>query len=177
MRLSEDRLVERLKIWAPKLPGFGEDRRPAPPVTEEEMRQAEAALGFALPPLLRRLYLEVGNGDFGPRLLPLNTRKSRWDWVYFDSIVTWHVGPGDEAQSTVWPKQLLMICDWGCNIYSCIDRSKPECPVLRSDNSILAGEFAFESPSLHQWLEDWLDGKQLFWLDWDKAEKITFPLG
>ena len=40
------------------------------------MLAAEAALGFALPPLLRRLYLEVSNGDFGPGLLPLNEDRS-----------------------------------------------------------------------------------------------------
>jgi hypothetical protein len=49
--------------------------------------------------------------------------------------------------------------------------------VLRNDNNISFRTFAIESPSLHQWLEDWLNGRELFWLDWDKAEKITFPLG
>ena len=38
----------------------------APPASPEEVAAAEASLGFELPPLLRRLYLEVGNGGFGP---------------------------------------------------------------------------------------------------------------
>src|SRR5258708_13239995 len=36
------------------------------PVTGEDLAQAEAQLGFGLPSFLRRLYLEVGNGGFGP---------------------------------------------------------------------------------------------------------------
>jgi hypothetical protein len=36
------------------------------PVTREAIYDAEQALGFALPELLRRLYEEVGNGGFGP---------------------------------------------------------------------------------------------------------------
>jgi hypothetical protein len=34
--------------------------------TAEMIEEAEAVTGFRLPPLLRRLYLEVGNGGFGP---------------------------------------------------------------------------------------------------------------
>src|SRR5215471_697705 len=40
--------------------------KPAPPVTEAELLEAEAKLGFPLPPLLRRFYREVSNGWFGP---------------------------------------------------------------------------------------------------------------
>src|SRR5437588_8306477 len=37
-----------------------------PPATPVMVGSAEQALGFALPPVLRRIYLEVGNGGFGP---------------------------------------------------------------------------------------------------------------
>jgi hypothetical protein len=37
-----------------------------PPATPEQLANAEALLGFELPPLLRRLYLEVANGWIGP---------------------------------------------------------------------------------------------------------------
>ena len=36
------------------------------PATPEAVREAEAVIGYKLPRLLRRLYLEVGNGGFGP---------------------------------------------------------------------------------------------------------------
>jgi hypothetical protein len=38
----------------------------APPATWAQVEAAEAALGFLIPQLLRRLYAEVGNGGFGP---------------------------------------------------------------------------------------------------------------
>jgi hypothetical protein len=36
------------------------------PVTQEELVAAETALGFRLPEFLRLLYLQVGDGGFGP---------------------------------------------------------------------------------------------------------------
>lgn len=38
----------------------------SPPATVEEVEAAEVILGFQLPSLLRQIYLEVGNGGFGP---------------------------------------------------------------------------------------------------------------
>ncbi|HEY7123556.1 MAG TPA: SMI1/KNR4 family protein [Ktedonobacterales bacterium] len=194
MRLYEDTLIEWLKVFVHSdvHPSGARRKRPsAPPVSEEEMRQAEAALGFTLPPLLRRLYLEVSNGDFGPGLLRLNDDPSSHRQSYPPSLVSWYVeyrsatqqyldewwGDEEEDRPMVCPEKLMKIADWGCNIYSCLDCTKEACPVLRNDNNISFRTFAIEAPSLHQWLEDWLDGKQLFWLDWDTAEKITFPLG
>jgi len=44
-----------------------------PPASREQIERCEAALGFPLPELLRRLYAEIGNGGFGPGygLLPI----------------------------------------------------------------------------------------------------------
>jgi hypothetical protein len=36
------------------------------PATAETIGEAEGIIGFPLPPLLRRLYLEVADGGFGP---------------------------------------------------------------------------------------------------------------
>jgi hypothetical protein len=191
MRLHEDTLIEQLRVVARKggPPTVSEVRqewrsKPAPPVAEAEMLEAETKLGFPLPPLLRRLYLEVSNGDFGPGLLKLGDPGASDYW----SLVSWYVegrsitqeeidavwGTEEEDRPTVWPEKLLSICDWGCNIYSCVDCSKSECPVLRNDNNVSFRTLALEAPSLHEWLESWLDGKELFWLDWEKAERVTF---
>ena len=37
-----------------------------PPATEEQLARTEEVMGFAHPPLLRALYLQVANGGFGP---------------------------------------------------------------------------------------------------------------
>lgn len=39
---------------------------PFPPATEAVVRETEAALGFQIPTFLKRVYLEIGNGGFGP---------------------------------------------------------------------------------------------------------------
>ncbi|MBZ0289160.1 MAG: SMI1/KNR4 family protein [Anaerolineae bacterium] len=37
-----------------------------PPASLEEVRLTEAAIGAKLPPLIRELFLQIGNGGFGP---------------------------------------------------------------------------------------------------------------
>ncbi|WP_416486331.1 hypothetical protein [Streptomyces sp. CL12] len=63
-----DDLVQRVAVRA------ASDNEDLPaPVGGARIAQAEARLGFALHPLLRRLYREVADGGFGPgyRRLPL----------------------------------------------------------------------------------------------------------
>jgi len=57
--VTDDEVVEALQIVARAgtLP---------PPATPEAVAAAEEVIGFPLPPLLRRLYVEVANGGFGP---------------------------------------------------------------------------------------------------------------
>ena len=194
MKLDEDTLIQQLKATAckggaPSSAGVRRKEKPAPPVTEAEILEAEARLGFPLPPLFRRLYLEVSNGDFGPGLMMLvNGPLTPESWGADYSIVSWYVGlrsttqeeldarygTEEEDRPMVLPEKILFIADWGCSIYSCVDCSKPECPVLRNDNNESFRTFAIEAPSLHEWLEEWLNRKQVFWLDWEKAEKVTF---
>jgi hypothetical protein len=52
------------------------------PATPEAVTEAEKLIGFPLPPLLRRLYLEVANGGFGPAegILGVRGGASQGDW-------------------------------------------------------------------------------------------------
>jgi hypothetical protein len=70
-----DKLVERVVSRA-----VGDNDHLRAPVGGDQIAQAEARLGFALHPLLARLYREVADGGLGPEylLLPL-------------------LGPGDSA--------------------------------------------------------------------------------
>lgn len=148
----------------------------------EEIARAEIQLGFELPSLLRRLYLEVGNGGFGPgyELYALNANN-----LSEDSLVTAYLGMrsmsqkdlgehwADDVKPSLWPECVLMLCDWGCNIYSCLDCVSPELPVYRMDsNKNFMVEWAMEAPSLQQWLEAWMEGRRLSDLDWDRATRV-----
>jgi hypothetical protein len=117
----------------------------------------ESALGFKIPKMLRMIYLEVGNGGIGPgqggsiigikdgyksagkNLAELyqDIRENAFKHLGFE----WQVG-------------LLPFCDWGSNIYSCVD-------CIRSDNPIKS--FAYnvvrlEPYDLSNFFQMWLQG-------------------
>jgi hypothetical protein len=187
MTAKEDDLIARLKaqVRSGQAPG-GSRHKPVarPPVSQQEIQHAEMLLGFTLPPLLARIYLEVGNGGFGHGygLFKLSDESPGYD---FDTLVqnyqhmramtqedidTYWQDEGDKP--ALWPEQLLMICDWGCNMYSYVDCTTPECRILFSGGNPSHGQFAVEAPSLYQWLASWLDGTYQF--DWSQTEHITF---
>jgi len=135
-----------------------------PPLSEAAVADAEASLGFMLPTLLREMYLLVGNGRFGPGygLLSLtnigDAEMSAVDLYLSESrcspdVLTWK-----------WPQGVLAFCDWGCNVYSCVD-------CLQAPNAVSTYEFVSESAaasfmptcdSLSAWFRNWLDGKPVF---------------
>jgi hypothetical protein len=154
------------------------------PVTVEELTEAETQLGFELPSFLRRLYLEVGNGGFGPGygLFPLNDHRPSVDSLVLAYLSMRSMSQEDidehqvneEEKPALWPERVLMLCDWGCNIYSCLDCSSAHLPMFRMDSNMnFMVEWASEASSLQQWLERWVDGKLLFHLDWEKAMKVS----
>src|SRR5690348_4575389 len=155
----------------------------SPPVSHAEIAEAEARLGFALSPFLPRLYCEVGNGGFGPGygLFPLDSGSSD-----LDSIVTAYAAmramtqqeidenwADEDDKPSLWPARILMVCDWGCNIYSLVNCSSSDLQVLRMDSNASVSEWAVESPSVQEWLATWLAGEPLFHLHWERAEKVA----
>ena len=168
MSEAEERLLTRMKELAPKRGYTWVECIP-----EEELARAEAMLGFPLPSLLRRIYLEVGDGAFGLSPLYLESLNGLRDMPLIDSYVGLRSERGgDENGERIWPEKLLIIYDWGCNIYSCLDCAHPEHRVLRNDNNRDPDAYAIEAPSFQQWLQAVLDGTLHF--DWDTAEKVTF---
>jgi hypothetical protein len=140
-------------------------------VPEEELVRAEAMLGFPLPSLLRGIYLEVGNRAFG--LSPLYELPHDLALPLVESYIELRSEPGGGENGYVpWPEKLLIIYDYGCNIYSCLDCAHPGHRILQYDSSKDLTGFALEAPSFRQWLQALLDGTQQF--DWDTAEKVTF---
>lgn len=172
---KQETLVQRLKNHLLAGPSFAPLN---PPATAAEFAHAEALLKFALPPLLKDIYLEVGNGGFGPGygLFPLYNEEDP-DAMSSSSLVTTYLAlrsltpeqftqdwvDGDESDKNrprIWPEQVLMICDWGCNSYSYLDCSTDEYRVLHVDHNTYVRKFSGESPSFSQWLEDWLEKQE-----------------
>jgi SMI1 / KNR4 family (SUKH-1) len=191
----ENVLIERLKeIIQTSRHATGEPtwrpQRKSSPVTEEELLQAEAQLDFVLPALLRRIYLEVGNGSFGPGygLLPLNEIPPNAGHG-LDSLVTAYQAmrafsqkdidqyfAEEDEKPALWPERVLILCDWGCNIYSCLDCSASDLPIFRMDsNENFLVAWAIEASSLQQWLATWVDEAPGH-LDWEHATKVSVSL-
>ena len=165
---ADERLLTRMKELAPKRGYSWVERLP-----EEELAQAEAMLGFPLPSLLRRIYLEVGNGAFGLSPLSMESFNGLSEMALIDSYVGLRAEQGsDENGERMWPENLLIIYDWGCNIYSCLDCAHPAHRVVRNDNNRDHDAYVLEAPSFQQWLQALLDDTLHF--DWDTAETVTF---
>lgn len=143
-----------------------------PPLDEPSVRNVEAALGYALPRLLRKVYLLVANGGIGPGygLLPLLPNRSSSEG---ESILTLYQGlsstdPSDPAWS--WPRSFLPFCEWGCAIRSCVDCASPEGTVLTFDPGSydlgrnMSDAFAPTHSSLRSWFADWLSGTEIWGL-------------
>lgn len=131
-----------------------------PPAEPPALEQVEAGLGFLLPPVLRRVYLEVADGGFGPGggLMPVAAAAAAYA----------RLRTGDELpRGRTWPDGLLPVIgsDPG---YDCVDASSPEGRIVAWDPDGL-GEFSGEkawnrsfsevSPSVEAWLEEWVGGK------------------
>ncbi len=161
------RLIDRLATWIRSgrpytdMGGPHEDR-PPPPVAVEDITAAEARLGFALPELLRSIYLQVANGGFGPGY---GLYGLEGDSPIYDGLPDINL-PSKPIHSTVTEK-LLPICTWGCQYFSYLDCMLPQAPVMAIDtNSHGYGPgdcaFSLHAVSLEEWVKRWVDGENLW---------------
>jgi hypothetical protein len=144
-------------------------KRIHPPVTEKEIEKAERTLGFPLPAILRRMYLEIGNGGFGPGcgLLPL--WKKGIGQAFEESIVSLYAvyrTDDPECPRWKWPEGMLPLCHWGDAIHSCADCLHDPFPVYRTDPEALyngdPNGMKVERPSIYDWLKDMAENKLAF---------------
>lgn len=110
----------------------------APLATAAEVDAAEVALGFALPVLLRRLYMEVGNGGFGPKYglegvptIP-EVPGAPNIVVLYDMYCS---GPPAEYPLHVWPRGVVPLISGGCLYMECVDFLCPPYPVTLFDGN------------------------------------------
>jgi hypothetical protein len=163
--MTDDELIEaiRTRIADPqrRLDSTTSD---APPLygvaTAAAVDAAEAEIGFALPPLLRRVYLEVANGGFGPASGIFGVEGGQPDadgrtlGALYLEFRSWPSPPEDAT--LYWPEGLLPICEWGCTAWACIDRSHDY--IVTMDG----GRPTITTLTLAAWLEAWMSGEDLF---------------
>jgi hypothetical protein len=109
---------------------------------------AEEFFGFALPKLLKRSYMEISNGGFGPG--PVIGLPGGYESSWGDLIKTRTELERDEECEDGW----LPIIDWGCAQFSIID-----CDNDFQIVSLYEGDFHCEDYSFDTLLKRWLDGE------------------
>jgi hypothetical protein len=123
----------------------------APPAALEAVEEAELIIRHPIPPLLRRLYLEVANGGFGPGFGVMGVRGSAPGANFEDIVDLYREGPDPTGEV---PDGLVLLYDWGCAIWSLVDFRDQQGGMW----AINAGTLYDQKMSLAEWLEKSLDG-------------------
>lgn len=128
--------------------------KPIEPLGEAAVAKVEKSLGFRLPGELRRLYLEIGDGGFGP----YNGIRRLANWAK-DYAKLRSQMPAERGRE--WPEALLPIV-YRNGKRICVDRESGAVllwtrPPRRSSEKKWLASFVAQSPSVGEWLERWVD--------------------
>ena len=144
--------------------------RPCLPCPIPVVEAAERDLGFALPDVMRHIYSGVANGGFGPGYGVLGVNGGFTDDQNHGIVEVYgiyHQGDPDDP-AWAWPRGWVPVCHWGCLVYSVVDCLNAPHPVYYADVSAKEPGAPMETilhphkPSFAQWLDDWMDGKDLW---------------
>jgi hypothetical protein len=154
------------------------ESRPFRSLSEEDIGRAEAQLGFMLPAIVRHLFVEVGNGGFGPGygILPLvatdDVPQGRFITEMYQRFCA-----ADARGGKKWSRVALPFNSWGSGILSVLAlteglqdadpevyRFEPNMPEAWTSNYLkgyphIGTGLIPEQRSLSQWLREWLDGR------------------
>ncbi|MEZ6141951.1 MAG: SMI1/KNR4 family protein [Zavarzinella sp.] len=134
-----------------------------------EIAIAEDIIGCKLPNLLQQLYLQIGNGGFGPGygLLPLLPSSELKNGRFVVSLYSFF------RQAKKWNATVIPFSCWGCGILSCLDlrdntdplvyRFEPNMPDELTSNYLNGNTYVGnglipEEVPLSEWLGMWLAG-------------------
>jgi hypothetical protein len=106
-----------------------------PALSQAELEQEEARLGFNLPPLLGQLYTRIANGGFGPGggLLTVRQLSPKVDRTIATMYLQFRTARA--KRGAVWQEGVVPFASRGDMILSCVDLSDPSTredpPVVR----------------------------------------------
>ncbi|MBN9389317.1 MAG: SMI1/KNR4 family protein [Chloroflexi bacterium] len=123
-----------------------------PPVTVEELDEAEKRMNLRLPELLRELYLYVGNGGFGPEYGILGITPAGWKDDFGDTAFSYYlkiIEPPIYNENYIG---LLPICYYGCAEHIFLDCKSEDGRIILPNEDIESA-----SLNLREWLEKWLN--------------------
>lgn len=151
--MTDDEILNLLKSNAVQAPKHPKSPNLFPVADEATVSRAEESLGIELPPLLKRIYLEVGNGgcrlgpSFGILGLEGGYASSRENLI--------ELTLGFERQ-TAWWDQYLVIGEDGCGSFFWVDCSESEYPVYYFTGEMISDEdMANDEPPEWGWDCEW----------------------
>ena len=130
------------------------------PASAAAVERVEAALGVALPAALRRIYLEVADGGFGPAggIEPLEGLLAAYRGL---------LAGGELPRDRAWPAGLLPVVardpGWDC-VEAATGRViawDPEDLTERASEERFRRSFGEAFPSVEAWLADWVGGETM----------------
>lgn len=174
MPASDESLIQRLRERNADreraTDGGIHPRKPVRPVAAKALQVAELAMGFRLPEQLRAIYLEVGNGGFGPEYGIVGTKGgAKLDGCTLETCYQNMVKLEKKNSVWRWPQRLLPVANYGCGMWSCVDGAYEKLPMILWDPNNLdadldgadarlnwANSFWDQGLSFTAWLEGWL---------------------
>lgn len=124
-----------------------------PPASEDVLAEAESTLGFKIPPLLRLIYANVANGGFGPGYGIIGVKGGRASNLGTLVETYAEIIRGAEYLGLEWKPGLLAFCEWGCNIFSCVDCHDMRYQIVQSEEC----KIHVQSYTLEEFCTMWLD--------------------
>jgi hypothetical protein len=127
---------------------------PLEPAKVDAVTTCEATIGRPLPRLLRRCYLELGDGGFGPG----------YGLVPIADLAPSYLDPGSTQWFPGQARNLLTICHWGCGITSLVDLRDPYGPMWAMDPNPVSGDerasaLFRQDMTLALWLLRWTESR------------------
>jgi hypothetical protein len=128
------------------------------PATPAALSQAEAVIGTALPPVLRRAYLEIADGGFGPGegLLSLDEVIAARAELQRGEVL---------PRGRRWPDGLIPVVDHHPG-FTCVETTSgrvldwdPEGLSERSSEARFLRSFREEASSVEAWLDHWASSR------------------
>lgn len=152
--MTEDELLDRIRA---RVAVSGAWDGPALVATPAEIAEAEHAIGFPIPPLLRRIYLEIANGGFGPYDSVIGVGEGAWTSDVGDIAVLYR-GFGTRPEGH--PPGIVPVYDVGCANWWLIDFRDPAGPMWGWDPDGCCHDHALapQGVTLGTWLAETLDG-------------------
>jgi hypothetical protein len=150
---EDDEIIEAIRARPPRKG----PARPGP-ASLDLVIELESAVGYPMPPLLRRIYLEVSDGHFGYLNMAVALKdENAWDSEsgrLLDEYLMW---TGDEPEHE-HPPSVVPLLTWGCRIWSLVDFNTPDGLMWAFDPNARCPRHALfpEAYTLAERLTGWL---------------------